>query len=157
MNLKIKKELSEIFNKDQEIRKNSKYNSKIDKENQKKLKSIMREYGWPTKESFDKKSEMISWLIVQHADNDIKFQEKCLKILKILPSNKTRKQYITYLTDRVLVNKKRKQIYGTQFYKNKNNKLVPRPITNIKNLNKRRKENGLELFEQYKKKMEKLK
>jgi hypothetical protein len=154
---KISKELLEIFKKDQKMRKTNSYNVEIDKENQGKLKNIIQQIGWPEKEKVGLKGETTAWLIAQHSDNDVKFQEKCLRILKTLPSNKSRKQYIAYLTDRIFVNKKRKQIYGTQFYKNKDNKLVPRPIKDIKNLDKRRKANELESFEKYKKEMKKLK
>lgn len=60
-----------------------------------------------------------------------------------------------YLTDRILVNIGKPQTYGTQFYKNPNGKLIPRPIKNTNLLEKRRKAVGLGSFKLYKKQMEK--
>ena len=61
------------------------------------------------------------------------------------------KTNIAYLKDRVLVNNGKKQLFGTQFYTNKKGIFGPRPIKDIKNLNKRRKEYGLPPFSEYKK------
>ncbi len=58
--------------------------------------------------------------------------------------------YIAYLTDRILVNQGKPQIYGTQFYLNKKGRLIPRIIKNKKDLNKRRKKIGLQSFAEYK-------
>lgn len=60
---------------------------------------------------------------------------------------------VAYLIDRIRVNKGKKQMYGTQFFVNKNGKFVPRPIYNKKDLNKRRKDVGLGSFASYKGKM----
>jgi translation initiation factor 6 (eIF-6) len=87
-----------------------------------------------------KEASHLAWLIVQHADHDVEFQEKCLKLMKQkLKEKKIDPIEVAYLTDRVRVNKGKKQIYGTQFYLNKNGKLIPRPIYDKKNLDKRRK------------------
>lgn len=52
-----------------------------------------------------------------------------------------------------MVNQGKKQKYGTQFYLNKNGELIPRPIYDKKNLNKRRRKVGLENFTRYKKRL----
>ncbi|TSC96384.1 MAG: Uncharacterized protein Athens101426_389 [Parcubacteria group bacterium Athens1014_26] len=64
--------------------------------------------------------------------------------------NDIAKENIAYLKDRILINEGKKQLFGTQFITNKqNNKLTPRPIKDIKNLEKRRKEYNLPLFLDY--------
>jgi hypothetical protein len=45
-----------------------------------------------------------------------------------------------------LVNEGKKQLFGTQFYKNKKCIFRPRPIRDMKNLDKRRKKYGLPPF-----------
>lgn len=161
-NKKLAKEILEMARLDQEIRKAytknpsfSKKLEKIDRVNLPKMKRIVNEFGWPTTALVGKKASALAWLLVQHADNDIKFQEYCLKLIKkaakdrqILEAN------IAYLTDRILVNKGKPQIYGTQFYKDETGKFVPRPIKNMKMLDKMRKKMGLGTFELYKKKLE---
>ena len=147
-NLGLKKELEQMMREDQRMIKSGKWNSSIIKRNASRLKSIIEESGWPSSSLAGTKGEFAAWLIAQHADFDVNFQEKCLNLLKRLPKTMTRRKITAYLTDRVLVNRGKKQIYGTQFYKGK-----PRPIKDINNLNKRRKQMGLESFETYRKRM----
>lgn len=128
------------------------WNKKIDKENTKTLKKIIKKYGWPTVSIVGKKTSHSLWLLVQHADHDVEFQEKCLGLMKkIFKSNQKDilKQDIAFLADRVSVNKHKPQIFGTQFYLNKQNILIPRAIRNKKGLDKKRKEYGLPSFKVY--------
>ena len=153
INKKLQKQLKAMADLDQKMRTRGKWNKKIDLENIKKLKNIIKKYGWPDVELVGKKTSHLAWLITQHADHDIRFQKKCLELLKEkLKKNKVDIE-VAYLTDRTRVNQGKKQIYGTQFYLNKSSKLVPRPIYNKEDLNKRRKKVGLEKFEKYKKKI----
>ena len=59
------------------------------------------------------------------------------------------KKQVAFLTDRVLVNKGMSQIYGTQFYVDKNGKIIPKPIFNFPHLDDRRKIMGLGSFKEY--------
>jgi hypothetical protein len=53
--------------------------------------------------------------LIQHADRDIKFQKKYLKLLKeAANNNQAHLQNVAYLTDRILVAEKKKQRFGTQ-------------------------------------------
>lgn len=157
MSNQISKELNQMFLEDQHYAKNyvaSKFKETVLK-NSKRLKQIVKRYGWPNSERFGERAEIGAWIIVQHDDWEVGFQEKCLNLMKKLPQTKKRRQHISYLTDRILVNKKRKQIYGTQFTRGRDGKMKPQPIRDIKNLNKRRKEMGLENSKIYKKRMAK--
>lgn len=78
------------------------------------LKKIINKVGWPSEEFVGIKGEQSAWLIAQHS-LDITFQQRCLELIKKFPLTNERKEYIEYLTDRILINKGGDQIYGTQF------------------------------------------
>lgn len=101
-----------------------------------RLRKIIEKYGYPTQKTMGKEVINSFWLLIQHQDYDIDLQENCLKNCDFEPKDKA------YLTDRVLVNKGKKQIYGTQF-KRIDGKLTPAPMENKANVNKKRKAAGL--------------
>ena len=114
------------------------------------MKLIVNKYGWPTSKLVGKRASHFAWLLVQHAD-DVKFQEDCLKFIKEAGGNdEVARSEVAFLTDKILVNKGKPQIYGTQFYFNKNGELIPRPIFNLPHLDDRRKTMGLGSFNEYK-------
>ncbi len=124
----------------------------IDKKNTKELKKIVEKYGWPTVALVGKKASRQAWLIVQHAGHDIIFQKKALDLMKKIYINNPKnidKQNIAFLRDRVLINQKRKQLYGTQFYIDKKGRLAPYLIASRDKLDKRRREYNLPPFENY--------
>lgn len=127
---------------------------KMDQHHTKELKKIIARYGWPGKKLVGKSGAKAAWLLAQHADHDIRFQVKCLGLIKnALTTGDTDKTQLAYLTDRVLVHQNKKQLYGTQFRTIKDGKTEPLPIQNPKKLNARRKSKGLEPFTKYKIKM----
>jgi len=150
MNKALKKKILLLVKKDQKMRRAGHWDKSIDRKNTVELKKIIKKYGWPDFALVGKEGSKGAWLICQHADHDVKFQGKCLNLMyKKLKLKKIEPQDTAYLTDRVLVNQGKPQLYGTQFYL-KNTKLVPRPIKDRKNLNKRRKKFKLEPFTKYK-------
>lgn len=58
------------------------------------------------------------WLLAQHLDNHLQLQNKYLSLFKIFGIDKT---YLAYLEDRVLINYKGIQKYGTQIRLGDNN------------------------------------
>ncbi len=153
---KYKDELVLMFKEDQECIGGDivKWNAATRK-NVLRLKQIINEIGFPSSEKVGDNGELAVWLIAQHADYDIDFQERILNHFKKLPSISERKKHIAFLTDRVLVNKGKKQKYGTQFYDDSEGNFTHRPIEDEKNLNKLRKEMSLEAFEEYRKRLTK--
>lgn len=157
-NKKLAKEILRMAKLDQGIRKAYvkaprliKKVKEVDRRNLTKMKRIIEEHGWPTITLVGNKASRMAWLIVQHADSDVKFQEYCLGLMReAAKDEQVLKTNIAYLVDRILVNKGKPQIYGTQFYKNKKGELAPRPIKNMKILDKLRKKMGLESFKLYK-------
>lgn len=148
----LRKKLLEMAKMDQKLIRDKKRHILLAKENVKELKKIIGEYSWPSISLVGKKGVEAAWIIVQHADFDIEFQKFCLRLIKSITSKKqVFLHYTAYLTDRVFVNEGKKQIYGTQFYTNQNNKIIPRPIKDKKNLEKRRKRFNLPPLKDYEK------
>jgi hypothetical protein len=116
---------------------------KLDETHNHQLRRIIKRYGHPTQKLIGRRGMRAWWILAQHQDEDRKLQEACLVHCDFEPKEKA------YLTDRVLVGQGKKQVYGTQFYRNARGQLVPRPIKDRKNLDKRRREAGMESFEKY--------
>lgn len=106
----------------------------VDMVNNDLIKNIIKTSGYPTKESVGKEGMKAFWLLIQHQDKDVKLQKKCLEICDFELTEKA------FLIDRVLLNQGKKQIYGTQFVGE---------IENKENVDKRRAEMGLEPLEEY--------
>jgi hypothetical protein len=156
-NKRLQQKILKMAERDQRLRKqaikdsqNKKLIKKVydcDSKNISEAKRIIEKYGWPTFDLVGKKASNAFWLLIQHADRDIKFQKKCLKLLKeAANNNQAHLQNVAYLTDRILVAEKKKQRFGTQFML-KGKKLVSYPIIAEKNLNEIRKEYGLNAIE----------
>ena len=129
----------------------------IDSKHTSEMKRIVAKRGWPGKSLVGKRGAQQAWLLVQHADHDLRFQKNCLALLKnAVSSGEATKQQLAYLTDRVLVHESKKQLYGTQFKGARQGKPAPFPTQNISQLDQRRKEMGLESFSDYIKKMKAL-
>lgn len=137
-----------MVDKDQQMRFSGIWNPKIDQKNTNDLKKILNKHGWPDIKLVGKKASLGAFLLAQHADRDLNFQKLCLKLIaEKLKERQVVPSCFAYLADRVLVNSKQKQIYGTQFYfDKKNNKFAPQPIKDRKNLFKRRRQMKLGSF-----------
>jgi hypothetical protein len=83
--------------------------------------------------------------LVQHPDIDAAFQKRCLALMTEAPPWEVSAKNIAYLTDRVLVNEGREQIYGTQLAGD----VTPPPIEDEANVDVRRKEAGLPPLAEY--------
>ncbi|MDP9079104.1 MAG: hypothetical protein M3O71_16880 [Bacteroidota bacterium] len=124
--------------------------AEADSINEVKAKAIIKKYGYPGYSLVGEWSADF-WAIVDHCDDDIPFQEQVLALMKIeVAKNNASKENYAYLTDRVLVNKKQKQIYGTQIHIDlKTHKASPFPVENPEQLNARRKKMGMGTEEEY--------
>lgn len=138
---------------DQEMRKRAEesgfnpdaWDDSVDLANTAGLKEIIAQIGWPSISKVGKEASIGAWLLAQHADRDVSFQEECLALMQGLSEGDVRKQDIAYLTDRVRVNRGFPQVYGTQFVLDKvKGKYVPQPIEDIEQVEKHRKEMDLD-------------
>ncbi len=149
---KLLKELEKRFNKDHQLSRDQKWEKvkEVYHKNSEWLKGIILQEGWPSSETVGEQGELYAWLIIQYAD-DVSLQKECLKLLERFPKTKERKQYIAYLTDRILITENKAQVYGTQFSYGK-----PFPVQDKQNLDKRRSEMGLEPLSQYTKRISRI-
>jgi len=148
---------------DQKMRKRAiggkiKWDKNVDRRSAVRLKKIIKKYGWPTKSSVGKKASHGAWLLAQHADHDLKFQKKVLKLMSSISVkniNEVSLANIAYLTDRILVHENKPQFFGTQFKKNKKGVFEPFKVRNGKNVDKRRKKYGLPTLKENKSRINK--
>lgn len=111
------------------------------------LKEIIAFHGWPTLSEFGQEAGLHAWIIVQHADHDVAFQKKCLNHMKqLIAHNEVEKKWIAYLYDRIKINQKKPQRYGTQVdYKTG----LPKPLEDPLNVDKYRAQMGLKSLDEH--------
>lgn len=110
-----------------------------------RLEKIFDEFGYPGYDLVGKDGSNSFWLMVQHSDKDIDFQSRVLEKLKIEVENKNADgRNYGLLTDRVKINKREEQIYGTQVTYTAQGQAYPKPLLDSINVNKRRAEVGLD-------------
>ncbi len=108
------------------------------------LKEIVLNQGWPDSKSYDGHAEAAAFMIVQHADYDLEFQELChTQMLAGLKKGRNSPGFLAFLTDRILCNKGKHQRFGTQIREVTNGCFVPKPIENPDTVDSLRKEVGL--------------
>lgn len=128
----------------------------LEKKNAERLKEIIEKRGWPTQSKVGSEAANAAWLLVQHADHDPEFQQKCLDSMQQESEGEVRKQNIAFLEDRVRANTNRPTLYGTQFDYDSEGLFGPLPIEEREGLDRRREEMGLGPFEEYEKEMRQL-
>ena len=113
------------------------------------MAQIVDELGWPTRTMVGDNGAQAAWLLVQHADHDVAFQRKCLGMMKPLVGQaQVFRGTVAYLTDRVLVNEGKRQVYATQFH-TVGGLHQPRPMIDPVNVDKRRLAMGLTTLKEY--------
>ena len=118
------------------------WSPKVDSGNTIRMKEIIGQIGWPTVSKVGNEASHVAWLLVQHADHNVDFQEQCLKLMKISGEPEVRNRDIAYLEDRVRVNRKLPQLFGTQFTE-VDGRFVPKNIFEPGQVDERRKLMGL--------------
>lgn len=96
--------------------------------------------------------------MIQHADSDLEFQEKMLKIIKEEAKNgNVDADDFAHLMDRVQLAKQKPQVYGTRLdYNTDSGQAFPEKLIDSVNVNERRENLGLESIEEYLNKSTKL-
>lgn len=122
------------------------------------VKDIYAKYGYPTFKMIGKETSNNFFVLIQHADKDLAFQQQVLPVLdKISKKGQALRRNYAYLYDRVQRNSGGKQLYGTQLtfspqtgLFDANNKIVyPPDLADPEHVNARRKSVGLEPIEEY--------
>ncbi|GIU16389.1 hypothetical protein TUM4261_34840 [Shewanella sp. c952] len=169
VNLPLQKQLIDMGSKDQQIRselgkagwKNSPKElleklREIDQSNTDRLKDIIKEHSWLTKQLVEVEGIGAAFLIIQHSP-DIAFKEEMLPYLEksYLNNGGVSGQQVALLTDRVLIAQGKKQIYGTQADLSEG-QVIFSPIEDEANVDKRRKKMNMPSLKFYRKVMEKM-
>lgn len=134
-----------------EQRQTSRLMQQADSQNLVRSKEIFRQYGFPGLSAIGKDGQNNFWLIVQHADQDVLFQQEVLADMKRkLGTGEISKVCYAFLYDRVQCNLNYKQTYGTQVNWTMFGEASGfRPIREEDKADKRRKELGLEPLSVY--------
>lgn len=148
----IAQELLKMERVDQEMRSRNlkdpdQWDSNVDYKHTERMREIVNRIGWPTVSKVGNRAAHSAWLLVQHADHDVVFQQLCLYLMKESIESEVDQTDLAYLEDRTRVNAGRPQLFGTQFTK-VNGEFVPRPIENPEKVDERRLSVGLDTLEE---------
>lgn len=121
-----------------------------DRKHTERLKEIVDKHGWPTSDLVGEDGASAAWLIAQHSDQDVDFQERALELMRAaVADGLADPTELAYLEDRVAVNNDRPQRYGTQV-RCRDGKVEPAtPIIDEANVDKRRIEVGMDPLADY--------
>ncbi|MEM6965004.1 MAG: DUF6624 domain-containing protein [Bacteroidota bacterium] len=166
INLALRQELLDIFEADQkyrteiqkvvgekgfdvlEVDKLRLKQSEIDQDNLKKVEAIIEQYGYPSHKLVGKGASKSIFYVIQHSET--KYQEKYLPLfLEASDKGELKKSELVLMIDRIEVNNKRPQIYGTQIKHEPDEKNYIYPIRDEKNVDKRRAYLGLSPLNEY--------
>lgn len=155
----IASEIERMVEIDQEMRRKSLdddfvWDDTVDLQHTEAMKRIIAQIGWPTVSKVGEDASHLAWLLVQHADHDPPFQQQCLDLMRQESSAEVRLANIAFLEDRVRVNTKRGQLYGTQFHETRDEdgnilRYEPQPIEDSEHLDERRFAMGLDSHQEY--------
>ena len=117
--------------------------------NAKILNDIIDTIGYPTINKVGKEASEAAWLVIQNSIGQPDFMRKCKKLLeRAVNENKADPRNLAYLTDRIAVFEEKKQLYGTQFDWDVNGELSPHQITDLTQVDQRRRSIGLNTLEE---------
>lgn len=88
----------------------------VDSYNTVRAKKLIAKYGWC---EIVRHSGDNLWRVVQHSDHDVRFQLRALRALVKHAHDDIKPWHIAFLKDRVLFNRQKPQIFGSQLIKNK--------------------------------------
>lgn len=127
-----------------------------DRANTEYLKKLVRQQGWPRLSSVGKTAAYAAWLIAQHADEDPAFQIEAIRLMEpLLASGEVSRSDLAYLYDRTMLKMAGKQRYGTQMIC-QDGQRAPRTLEDAANLDRWRKEAGLQPMPDYLAQMDKV-
>jgi hypothetical protein len=127
----------------------SKLIAKTDSLNMLRLEEIFDKYGWTTRQLVGLEGANNAFIIILNAP--LKYKKKYFEMIKIaVDSGDLKKRSIAFLTDKILTEEGKKQIYGTQLKYSYEKKIYEfKPIENESTVNYRRIEFGLGTIEDY--------
>lgn len=131
--------------------------SGLHEDRQARLAEIFDEHGWPGHDLVGEEGSTAAWVIAQHSDLDLAFQEEALELLtEAVAEDNASPGDLAYLTDRVAVAKGEPQTYGTQIRCERKKPVPPTPIADPDAVEELRAEAGLESLTAYLEEMKKV-
>jgi hypothetical protein len=117
----------------------------VHRRNSARLREIIAEYGFPTRNLVGEDGCEAAWSIAQHAILDVELQEHCVDLLKkAVAEGEAPAQHYAMLTDRVLFGKGEPQLYGSIFVGgDEEGKLVAWTIADAGHVDERRAAMGM--------------
>jgi len=126
------------------------YMKKIDKESAVAVRTIIDRYGWMGADEIGSEASQTLFLAIQHVE-DLDVQQHYLPLLsEAVKDHKAEPWQLAFLTDRILMNQGKKQVYGTQVITSKNDYgpyVVP--LENIDKVDELRAQLGLPPLKDY--------
>ena len=87
----------------------------VDRQNTARLKTFVKACGWPKRSVQGNAAVNDAWLLAQHADHDVRFQEVVLGLLRVaVDKGEAPGDQLAFLSDRVATSRGMPQLYGTQ-------------------------------------------
>jgi hypothetical protein len=121
---------------------------RVDERNSKRLREIINANGWPGYSLVGEQGASDVWGLAQHADPG--FQSELLDSLTYAVAHgEASPRHLAFMTDRLRMRKRRRQLYGTQMIGEADGRLAPWPIEDPDRLDERRAAVGLEPFAEY--------
>jgi hypothetical protein len=110
----LREELLEMMDADQAER-TGEVGANGDAERTDRLREIVDEHGWPIFRLVGRDGATAAWVIAQHSDQEVGFQEEALGLMQAAAEDdQVDPSELAYLEDRVAVNNGEPQRYGTQ-------------------------------------------
>lgn len=115
-----------------------------------RLTEMVDEFGWPTFDMVGEDGATAAWLVAQHADHDVELQASWLVLMGAAAgAGQADPTEVAYLMDRVAVNQREPQRYGTQIRCQGGVPTPATPIEDAPNVDERRRSMGLESLTAY--------
>lgn len=109
-----------------------------------RIRDIIAAHGWPGKSLVGQDGCRAAGFIVQHAILDPELQRRCVGLLsEAVERGEAEGFMLALLTDRVLIQEGRLQIYGTQYIGAPGGGVEPLPIAEPETVDERRRAAGL--------------
>ena len=149
LNVALRDELLDMVEEDQAMRREalkdpSAYRPDVDHRHTKRMKQIIDEHGFPGKSQVEPGGAKAAWLLIQHADHEPGFQQRCLPLIyEAGLLGEIELERYAYLEDRVRLNSNRNQLYGTQWRVMEPTRISVRPLEDAARVDELRANSGI--------------
>jgi hypothetical protein len=148
----VKQLLNKVYKEDQRLRTTTvSYLEKLttERKNENEVMSIVKNCGFPKKNIVGDTALWAIFMVIQHSQKN-KIREQFLEpFIQLAKDNEIEKSDVAYLHDRILVDRKEKQIYGTQYFYANDGKKILFPLKNRDKIDSLRASVGLGILKAY--------